>query len=377
MNSASIIFIFNSPLSSGCDYVIQTMRIVAKKNFVYGIALGDIISFPKWLFSNDRWVVRKTDGAIVIRPISFLPGIRFRMVKLLSYVVVIAGVRLWMECKHIGQKKIIWFFEPFYISQLLFLFKGCTTLYDCVDYYPGFNDLAKTEHARILPRATHVVANSIPLATQLRKTRPDVQVVPLGFAHELFDKVPPHEGSSHMLQMTVGFVGGISDRLDFALLASVVKKLPDVQFVLVGPIEVDVFGRIGHVQSLFGQLLEEKNVTWNGQVAKKQISKIISQFDVCLIPYRVDNLFNKYSFPMKTLEYFALGKPVVSTDILSLRKYHQNKLLRIISGPDEFAQAVKSIRDEGWGVDMQKKQRKEARAMSWQQKISTILMKLK
>lgn len=373
MKQTPIIFIFNSPFSSGCDYVLQTMRIVARDHPTYGLALGDIISLAHLFTENDTWFIRRTDEMTIVRPISLLPFVRFRFVRMCTYVIWAMIFRLFLAVRYFGRSKIMWFFEPFHISKLLPIFFGYTTIYDCVDFYPAFNAQAKLEHECVLRTASLVFANSKPLGKILQKERPDIQVVPLGFVSELFSRMPLQIVPHHSKRFVVGFVGGISDRIDFSLVQKVVSMLPNLQFVFVGPLEKHVYGSLDTTEARFGQLLRYPNVTWRHEVPKSQIPKIIASFDIGIIPYNVRNWFNHMSFPMKTLEYFAMGRPVVSTNILSLVEYNERKLLRIISGPKEFAHAIKDIRRIGWTRDVQEEQREEAEKMSWKRKITLIL----
>ncbi len=371
VKNTPILFIFNAPLDSGCDYVTQTIRLVAKKRPTYGIALGDIISFPKWLASHDKWVAKRVYGCLMVRPISLFPGVRYRLLRILTYGAWSILMRTFIYVRHPGASKTLWFFEPFHMPNLLSVFAKYEKIYDCVDYYPGFNESAKSEHTQAMKRATYVFANSTPLAEQLRTIRPDTHLVPLGFAHGLFRHASKPQ-SQHKRGMTVGFVGSISARIDFTLLAQVAQRLPDVHFEMTGPFEPYVYGHSDHAHAAFKRLLEIKNVFWKKFVPKTQIPKIISTYDLCIIPYRIESLFNRYSFPMKTLEYFASKKPVIATDIRSLRPYHDCGLLSIVHNATQFVALIRRVQKYGWSKEKQEQQLVIARKQSWEQKIRKI-----
>jgi len=375
MKQSPIIFIFNSALSSGCDYVVQTIRIVSQGHPVFGLALGDIVSLPRLLTEKDKWIVRAVNGAIIFRPVSILPFIRFRGVRMFTYIGSAIFLRVYVGIRYLGKNKTLWFFEPFHMPMLLSVFLGYTSLYDCVDYYPGFNKTASREHYNVMKRASYVFANSQPLATVLRKVRRDVYRVPLGFATELFINRAQvrHAHDFNHTHPVVGFVGGISDRLDFPLLTSIIRSLPQVRFVFVGPREKNVFETNDSLETSLQGLRRLKNFEWMQAVPKNRIPNTISKFDICIIPYKVENLFNKYSFPMKSLEYFAMGKPVVSTAIESLRPYCENKLLFFMRNSTDFQRAYTTIKKYGWHRDRQKKQKSIAMNQSWGAKVFAIL----
>lgn len=372
MNNVPVIFLFNSPIASGCDYVTQTMRLVAKKHPSFGLALGDVIFFPKLFTEREPWVVRSLRGSIIIRPISVLPGVRFRWVRMATYIVYALFLSLFMVLRYFGNKRVVWFFEPFHLPPLLRIFQSYVSIYDCVDYYPGFSEAAEREHVMLMRRATYVFANSLPLLDQLKKMRKDVRAVPLGFSDRLFTTSSSTVEQSKNI-FTVGFVGSISDRIDFPLLQHVVAALPRVCFVFVGAKEVGVFGRKDNVERSFDLLLKHKNVRWINGVAKERVPSVLQGIDIGIIPYREHKLFNRYSFPMKTLEYFSVGRPVVATDIVALRQYEALGLLTIARTPGAFVQAIRSLYATGWDPSHQKRQRQHAKKHTWAKKINAIV----
>lgn len=376
MKQSPIIFLFNSPIDSGCDYVMQTMRIVARRNPVYGLCLGDVISLPNYLMEKDKWIVRKTHGATIIRPVSMFPGLRFRFVRQVTYILAALALRLFIDIKHQPARRFLWYFEPFHIPTLLNLFGNYQTIYDCVDYYPGFHDVARKEHAKLMHQSTYVFANSKVLARALHKFRSDVVLVPQGFASDVFHGVRVSPVVPNKRTYTVGYIGSISARMDFSLLKKVTRKLPDVSFVFVGGKESNVFGIHDDAQQAFRSLCQNSNVTWVPEVAKARIPMYLARFDVGFVPYRADSTFNRYAFPMKVLEYFALGRPVISTNILSLHDYVRGGLVTQADAADAVVRAIRYYRSHGWNSHNQKLQVAEAKRNAWENKVDTIMTTL-
>ncbi len=376
MNQEPVLFLFNSPLASGCDYVLQTMRIVSGAHPVHGISLGDIIFFPRFLLSKDRWIVRTIGGALVFRPVSLLPGVRFRSIRMLTYVSVVMLVHIYLALQYRNTRKVVWFFEPFHIPPLLGILRGYTKLYDCVDYYPGFSPAAKKEHDVCMGKADLIFANSVPLAAQLRKQRRDTQPVPLGFTPELFSASRAVPRGVNTQPFTVGYVGSISDRIDFPLLDQIVKQLPYVQFMFIGPLERNVFGKTDTAADQLQSLCRYANVMWTPAVPKSRIPSVLKRIDVGIIPYRSSLLFNRFSFPMKTLEYFAAGKPVISTEIEALKPYRKNGLLYIVSTPRQAVMSIRTLKRNGWNYSKQTMQGREAFRQSWEIKVREILRRI-
>ena len=108
-----------------------------------------------------------------------------------------------------------------------------------------------------------------------------------------------------------GLVGRLSSRIDINLLDAVVEE--GCSLLMVGPYDPN------WEPSRFARLLAHPRVKWVGEVSFESLPKYLQPMDVGLTPY-VDSEFNRASFPLKTLEYLAAGKPVVSTDLPSTRR---------------------------------------------------------
>lgn len=107
----------------------------------------------------------------------------------------------------------------------------------------------------------------------------------------------------------LGYSGWINERVDVGLLQQVAERTSGT-VVVAGPVEradVSALERLPNVRLL-------------GPQPADAVPRIINAFDVALIPY-VDSVFNRGSNPVKFYEYLALGKPVVSTDIPTLRPF--------------------------------------------------------
>ena len=99
----------------------------------------------------------------------------------------------------------------------------------------------------------------------------------------------------------------------------------------------------------FATLTARPNVRYAGRVPPEAVPSYLASIDVGLIPY-ADSAFNRASFPMKTLEYFSAGLPVVSTvlpgsqwlrdSLAAFDAAHAGQLMALTSDPGEFVAAV-------------------------------------
>jgi teichuronic acid biosynthesis glycosyltransferase TuaH len=126
------------------------------------------------------------------------------------------------------------------------------------------------------------------------------------------------------------FVGHLNSRTDLALLEGVADS--SVGLLLIGPkdpsFEPDRFAR----------LIARGNVAHLGPRPFEELPAYLKLVDVGLVPYGPTE-FNRWSFPMKTLEYLAAGRPVVATSLPAIR-WLNTDLVTLADTPGEFAASV-------------------------------------
>ena len=146
---------------------------------------------------------------------------------------------------------------------------------------------------------------------------------------------PPGEAASTGLPRPVlGLVGQLSERIDLDILTA----LSDAGFslLLVGPRDPRWEPR------RFAELAGRPGVHYTGRVPAADVPGYLAAIDVGLTPYTA-SAFNRASFPLKTLEYLAAARPVVSTDLPSAR-WLQDDLARAgLAGPGEPPDAIMTL----------------------------------
>ncbi|MDP4143940.1 MAG: hypothetical protein Q8936_05575 [Bacillota bacterium] len=126
----------------------------------------------------------------------------------------------------------------------------------------------------------------------------------------------------------IGYIGGIHHSLDIDLIGYVADKCSDLDFVFVGPINIDIT-----------KLLKYKNLYFWGYRDYKYLKYYINQFDTCIIPYKV-NEFTKGVYPTKMLEYVSMRKKIVSVDLPDIRDFED--YIFISRDYDEFAENLRT-----------------------------------
>lgn len=185
---------------------------------------------------------------------------------------------------------------------------------------------------RIEHSADTVVVVSDGLRERWAERHHDVALIPNGCDVELFagadDLDFPADVS--LPPPIAGFVGHLSERIDVSVLEAVAAT--GRSLLLVGPRQITF--DLGRVEGV----LARPNVQWLGARPFVSLPGYLRAIDVGLVPY-ADSAFNRASFPLKTLEYLAAGRPVVATDLPAIR-WLGTDLVRTVAGAAAFAAAV-------------------------------------
>jgi glycosyltransferase involved in cell wall biosynthesis len=180
-------------------------------------------------------------------------------------------------------------------------------------------------------------------------------------AAEGFDVPPRLRGTSGPI---IGYVGGLTNRMDWDLLHELAARRPDWKFVLVG----------GDPRVAPSELGEHSNVIFQASVPYPQALAAVSRFDVGTIPVRPTAFSRGNSF-MKLLDYFAHGIPVVATplpDSCQVEAEHPGLLL-LASDPDAWEAALSAALAEPADSPLRAARRAYVQQRSVERRIAHIL----
>lgn len=186
-------------------------------------------------------------------------------------------------------------------------------LYYCVDDFLDYPGVAKQDwavmEAEMLELVDGLVVTSQKLAEKQTRNCPLLHL-PHGVDYQHFQnsidppvRIPIMEAISGPV---VGFFGLISSWVDVDLMCWLAERFPQVSFVMIGRVENGIV--------IPRQL---PNLHWLGLVPYADLPQYARYFDIGLIPFVLNQLTRAVN-PLKLLEYFALGLPVVSTRLPEL-----------------------------------------------------------
>ncbi|MDX2200593.1 MAG: glycosyltransferase [Phycisphaerae bacterium] len=225
-------------------------------------------------------------------------------------------------------------------------------------------------HERMLREADVVAVTAERLIEGARRTRPDALLCPNGVDFEHFHRDPPPTAPAELQkikqrgQAIVGYHGALASWFDFALLREAAKRRPHVTFVLIGP---DYDGAAERERPTF-----PPNIRWLDELPYEELPAYVHAFDVAMIPF-VLNEITLATNPIKLFEYFAAGKPVVTTPLPECRKYSS---VHIADSADAFVAAIDRALAEAGDVSKRSAAIELAKSNSWAERVRTIIERL-
>ena len=350
-----IVLAFNAKLADGCDYAIQSLLWLGKQAKTYGLVLGEPI---RWLDIFQRPVVEHAHNVTLLRPLFVFPGLRIPLIKQINYFLFLSFVYVYvaLRYRHIF-RKILWVFEPDNITPFLWIFRQFTIVYDSIDYQGSRSKELDRQEKKLLHCANLITCVSRTLTERYQQVKKDAIFVPLGFNPKMFPTVRKLIPGKHH-NFTVGFIGGINNRMDFPLLQEAIRALPDFRFLFVGPIQQSEDFCGSSIWEKTRRLFAHPNVVYAGAVPKDHVHTYLSSIDVGIIPYDISLPFNSYCHPMKLLDYFWFGKPVVATAIPELFRYRS--LVAVARNSKDFVNKLKQSQLRQWPARLRRAQRNVA-----------------
>jgi teichuronic acid biosynthesis glycosyltransferase TuaH len=205
---------------------------------------------------------------------------------------------------------------------------------------------AERGYEALLPRADAVVAPAPKTRDVLLRWAPEVEIIANGVDPSVF-QAPSERPADLPAGPIVGYAGTLGPRMDVDLVLAVAARLPAVSFVFIGP---DPGRRIvDRVASLEGQASRQRslprdhrNIKVLGDRHYRLVPSYVRQFDVAWIPHRVGEGETGGDL-IKLYEYWAAGRPVVSTRLDGMDRWANN--IHFMEGPADGAATIEGLLD--------------------------------
>jgi glycosyltransferase involved in cell wall biosynthesis len=272
-------------------------------------------------------------------------------------------IRYWMKNLGLGPA-VLWLYFPAQ-SWLIGRLGERAVVYDIQDEYSQFRwaprDTAEKEK-RVLAAADVVFVGTDALYERKRDLARNVHFFACGVDAEhfgnLYSRDKPHDLRDLRGKVTLGYFGAIDERIDRELLVHIVRERPDWNVVMIGPVYPGLF-----------KTFTAPNIVFTGQRPYELLPRYLKSFDICIMPFAMNDL-TRHINPTKALEYFASGKPVVSTPIPDMVKYYSD-VIYFASTPEEFVAQCESCL-AAFPAERRERGLQLARERSWESVVATM-----
>jgi teichuronic acid biosynthesis glycosyltransferase TuaH len=224
--------------------------------------------------------------------------------------------------------------------------------------------LRAAEHKR-LQEADLALTVSTALGERWRSTGADTSLFLNGVAYDLFSACDKTDAPADVVlpPPIAGYFGHLSARLDLRLLESVAAR--GHSLLLVGPCHATFDMR------RLDSLLRLPNVQWVRGRPMAELPSYLGLIGVGLVPY-ADTPFNRASFPLKTLEYLAGGRAVVSTPLPAVDLL-ETGLVTCAGSQESFANEVGRLLGRQATPELVERRRRFAQTQSWDHRAEQLL----
>lgn len=217
----------------------------------------------------------------------------------------------------------------------------------------------------VLRDADLVFANCAPVQAGFADLRPDIRLVPNGAEpFKLSRKPEAPAGLAGLDRPILGYVGNLRDRVDFALVRKVANALPQATIVLIGS---------AHDRPDALELAALPNIRLLGVKPYEEAIAYIRSFNVAIMPHIRNDLSDNMN-PLKLYVYFALGVPIVTTDVANI-----DDIARVASVAPDHDAFIAAVRDVLAGKVRKPTARVRKQIMervSWKSRVDDILQSI-
>jgi len=238
-------------------------------------------------------------------------------------------------------------------------------VYDCMDLHRGFsnsNIFTQRDEKRLLQASDLVLASSINLYKHAKEINKQTVLIPNGTDYEFFHQAKnPMEivEIANTSKPIIGYYGAIANWFDTHLVGELASNHPEWEFLLIGRTDLADLEPLEGLPNL--QLLGEKPYS--------ELPGYLSNFDVCIIPFKKSPL-TQATNPVKLFEYLSAGKPIVSTHLDEIARYE--KYVRLAETTGEWELAIQQSLEENRTTELLNNRFDFAMKNSWKNRAKRI-----
>lgn len=312
----------------------------------FGDARRVVARLKSWIGKLGSRGVREVAPNVYVCSPLVLPPFGSRLRRLINTRVLLPLVRQAAQSLKF-RDALIWTYLPTDTARdLINLFKGprSQVVYYCLADFPQLSPEPKQvelSEKALVETSDAVFVNCTKLAHRLGQWIDHVHVFPPGVDLSAFPSEEDDERSPDVRvaedeeviafsKPVIGYIGGLHRHIDFELVSKMAALRPEWSWVFVGPFQAPV------------EVLQGRdNIHLLGPKPHHLLVRYLRSFDVCIVPY-LKTAYTETVVPVKTNEYLAAGKPVVSTDLPTVCEFNERHhiLITAENEPNAFLTGI-------------------------------------
>jgi glycosyltransferase involved in cell wall biosynthesis len=318
-------------------------------------------SVPGW---QRDILIDRGHGLRVVQPL-ILPGeYKSRLVFALNRRLILADA-----CNALpADADLVFLSNSPFSADLLDRLDWAMCAYDLIDDFPGFSwapPFGRRLEDRWLAKADVVTSGTHALQQRHASKRPDIAFIPSGVRFDLFHD-PPGDVPDDLRSLPrpiLGYTGTVSDRLDRRLIEQLCREFPEGSIVLIGP-----------VHGSFDRPAAAQNLHLLGPRPHERLPAYVANFDLALMPFLLNEATRAIN-PVKTLEYLAAGRVVISTPVPDVVRFFSNEVI-VAQDCDAFVRLAREWLERD-ATSLRERGVARAREASWDEMVRQFVRRLR
>jgi glycosyltransferase involved in cell wall biosynthesis len=172
----------------------------------------------------------------------------------------------------------------------------------------------------------------------------------------------------------VAYAGHLYPWKGVDVLLEAIARLPRPQGLIIGGHSAEP--DLARTKAVAERLGIADRVAFTGLVEPARVAELLTQADVLVLPNPASAISTRYTSPLKLFEYMAAGRPIVSSDLPSIREIlrdHDNALLVPPGDPVALASAVdRVLTDQDLATRLARAALDDVRNYSWQRRAELL-----
>ena len=269
--------------------------------------------------------------------------------RLLSYLEKFINKRI---IDNISQKNYdyIWITSPVILHFAdIHKFSKSTIIYDCMDDIYEFttnknNHVLKKMESELFYFSNIILVSSRYLLHKVTERMPEAAASRVFLVNNALDVNQAHlssleEGApetNEKKRFNIVYFGMIADWFDFETLKDVLDRYPDIQFTLIGPLEVKPF--------------KHDRIIYTGSVNHEAINLWAESADAFIMPFKLNELIKSVD-PVKMYEYIQFNKPVFCIHYEEVMKFQP--FVYLYKDSEELSLQIAEVRKKNTGISQE------------------------